>query len=54
MQVIWVGQIKERPNEATHEIELVTGSNVRRLLLSTQLFLTYVYSFADFEPSPSK
>jgi hypothetical protein len=47
----WVEHIKEKGNEANHEIRLVLEPDARQLLLFTQLFLTFVYTFADWEPS---
>lgn len=46
----WVDHIRQKGNEATHEIALMTEKESRELLLFIEMLLRFIYEFPALVP----
>lgn len=50
---VWVGQIRERGNEANHEIQLMDQHIAEQIVSFTEMLLKFVYEFPARAAAPS-
>jgi len=50
----WVDHIRNKGNEANHEIRLMTKEDAEELLIFTEMLLKFVYEFPSRVPKPLK
>lgn len=51
---VWVDYIRQRGNEATHEIELMEEEDSVALITFVEMLLRFIYEFPNMVPEPPK
>jgi hypothetical protein len=50
----WVGHIKDKGNEANHEIKPIDADDARELLIFTEMLLKFIYELPSMISNPAK
>lgn len=50
----WVEHIRQKGNEATHEIKLMSKTDAEDLIVFSQMLLKFIYEFPSFVTPPAK
>ena len=49
---VWVDYIRQRGNEANHEIALMTQQDAEALITFVEMLLRFIYEFPGMVPTP--
>lgn len=50
----WVDHIRQKGNEATHEIQLMGKKDAEDLIVFSEMLLKFIYEFPSFVSKPTK